>query len=130
MTASTSVRSVVSSSVLRLVFPSTFRKADFTERISLSYQPPHHGAAGTMNFHLIRLVARNEDNGEVPIILRASLMSLEALLNASALSEYKVHGTPQRARNRRKARRKASEESPVVNSRCTALVVEHVNSKT
>lgn len=83
-----------------------------------------------MNFQLILLVARNEDIWEVPIILSASLVSLKAVLNASALSEYKVHSTPRRGRNRREARRKASEGSPVVNSRCAALVVEHVNSKT
>lgn len=41
-------------------------------------------------------LVRNEANEVESMIPRASLMSLEALLNASALPEYKVHGTPLR----------------------------------
>lgn len=96
-------------------------------RTILSQKPPHHGARSTMNFHVMCFSTRKRQTASERVIFRSSLL---ANLKVFASSDIMVAGNPLRPANRRNAKRKACTLTPVVSSKCFALVDAHVNKRT
>ena len=94
MIASTSVNIVHISSKLSEALPSSFVRHVFTDRTTLSQNPPHQAARSAMNFQVMPLSEKNSNSWGSLIAFHSYLRSWSALLNVIALSEEIILHNP------------------------------------
>ena len=124
MTASISTRIVLSFEKLSNDRPTTLTKQVSVLRTKRPHTPPFQGDNSIIHFHFTpcdkKLSVNIEDR-------KSFLIFFDAVLNVLAFTDSIAARTPLRAVNRWKQRTKISISSYSTSSRCTALVIVHVD---